>query len=130
MSERIDHNRRRFLGLAAMSIVAAGFGVIGSANAQSGKTKPASQPTTEAHQMTVAAVQLPIEGELPSIRSATGWLNSRQERTPTEGTFGDRSVGSSEDWREETIRRAARDPQRGAWLGTREPWLPVPDRGP
>jgi thiol-disulfide isomerase/thioredoxin len=28
-------------------------------------------------QMTPAALQLPVEGELPSLRSATGWLNSR-----------------------------------------------------
>ena len=28
-------------------------------------------------QMTPAAVQLPIEGELPSLGSATGWLNSQ-----------------------------------------------------
>src|SRR5258708_12841074 len=27
-------------------------------------------------QMTAAAVRLPIEGELPSLGSATGWLNS------------------------------------------------------
>jgi thiol-disulfide isomerase/thioredoxin len=30
----------------------------------------------EVQQMTPAAVQLPIEGELPSLGSATGWLNS------------------------------------------------------
>jgi hypothetical protein len=29
-----------------------------------------------ARQMTPGAVQLPIEGELPSLGSATGWLNS------------------------------------------------------
>jgi thiol-disulfide isomerase/thioredoxin len=28
------------------------------------------------HRMTPAAVQLPVEGELPSLGSATGWLNS------------------------------------------------------
>ena len=28
-------------------------------------------------QMTPAAVQLPIEGELPSLGGATGWLNSQ-----------------------------------------------------
>ncbi|HET9001915.1 MAG TPA: thioredoxin family protein [bacterium] len=79
MSEKIDHDRRRFLGLAAMSIAAAELGVIGSANAQSGKTKPASQPTAEARQLTPGAVQsrpIPIEGELPSLGGATGWLNS------------------------------------------------------
>src|SRR4030095_15620963 len=29
-----------------------------------------------AHQVMPAAVRLPIEGELPSLGSATGWLNS------------------------------------------------------
>ncbi|HXI83867.1 MAG TPA: alpha/beta hydrolase [Verrucomicrobiae bacterium] len=42
MSEEIS--RRRFLGLAAMSIAAAEFGMIGSANAQSGKTTTAAVP--------------------------------------------------------------------------------------
>ena len=44
MSEEINHDRRRFLGTAAMTIATAQFGMFGSANAQSGKTKPASVP--------------------------------------------------------------------------------------
>ena len=44
MSEEINHDRRRFLGTAAMTIAAAELGMIGSANAQSGKTKPADCP--------------------------------------------------------------------------------------
>jgi hypothetical protein len=36
MSEAISHDRRRFLGTAAMSIAAAQLGMIGSANAQRG----------------------------------------------------------------------------------------------
>ena len=60
MSEEINHDRRRFLGAAAMSIAAARFGMIGRAKAQS-----------------IAAVQLPDQGELPSLGSATGWLNSQ-----------------------------------------------------
>src|SRR6266849_6457640 len=64
MSEEIDHDRRRFLGTAAMTIAAAQLGMIGSANAQSSKT-----------------AQLPVEGELPSLGSATEWLNS-QPLTP------------------------------------------------
>jgi len=63
MSEDIDRHRRRFLGTTAMSLAAARFGMIGSVQAQSGKAKQ-------------AAVQLPIEGELPSLASATEWLNS------------------------------------------------------
>jgi pimeloyl-ACP methyl ester carboxylesterase len=39
MSEEIDHHRRRFFGTAAMTIAAAQLGMIGSADAQPGKTK-------------------------------------------------------------------------------------------
>ncbi|MGB8591102.1 MAG: alpha/beta hydrolase [Candidatus Acidiferrales bacterium] len=41
MSEEINHPRRRFLGIAAMGIAAAEFGVLGSAAAQAGTAKPA-----------------------------------------------------------------------------------------
>jgi pimeloyl-ACP methyl ester carboxylesterase len=44
MSEDINHDRRRLLGTAAMTIAAAQLGTIGTANAQSGKTKPAQPP--------------------------------------------------------------------------------------
>ena len=39
MPEEIDYDRRRFFGTAAVTIAAAQLGVIGSADAQSGKTK-------------------------------------------------------------------------------------------
>src|SRR6267142_4108756 len=61
MSEDINDDRRRFLGNAAMTIAATQLGMFGFA----------VQP------MTAAAVQLPIEGELPSLGSATEWLNSQ-----------------------------------------------------
>ena len=44
MSEEIKHDRRRFLGTAAMTIAAAELGMIGSADAQSSKTNPANVP--------------------------------------------------------------------------------------
>jgi pimeloyl-ACP methyl ester carboxylesterase len=44
MSDEINHDRRRFFSAAAMTI-AAQFGIIGSADAQSRKTKPAVLPT-------------------------------------------------------------------------------------
>jgi thiol-disulfide isomerase/thioredoxin len=56
----IDHNRRRFLGTSTMAIVAAQFGLIGCANAQSNK----------------GAVRLASEGSMPSLAGATEWLNS------------------------------------------------------
>src|SRR5437016_2011101 len=60
MSEEINHDRRRFLGTAAMAVAASRLGMFGPA----------------VRQMTAAAVQLPDEGELPSLSSATAWLNS------------------------------------------------------
>jgi pimeloyl-ACP methyl ester carboxylesterase len=46
MSDHIDHDRRRFLGAAAMTIAAAQFGMIGSAQAQSAKDAAAIKPGT------------------------------------------------------------------------------------
>jgi thiol-disulfide isomerase/thioredoxin len=139
--KKINHDRRRFLGTAAMTIAAAEVVMIGSVDAQSSKINPADATTikpgtntsfrlTEAdrcrrpecwmrtlpphptiwkasimkanqlllaailasaigapietlaqdksvvQQVTPAAVRLPIEGELPSLGGATGWLNS------------------------------------------------------
>src|SRR6266851_7761902 len=49
-SEAIDRQRRRFVGTAALTIAAAKFGIIGSANAQAGKAKStglrAAKPAT------------------------------------------------------------------------------------
>jgi hypothetical protein len=42
---KITLHRRRFLGTGAMAIAAAQFGMIGNAEAQTSKTKPADQPT-------------------------------------------------------------------------------------
>ena len=47
MSEDINHDRRRFLGTASMTIAAAHLGMMGPANAQSSKTKPADLPTVK-----------------------------------------------------------------------------------
>src|SRR5271166_117472 len=44
MSEEIKHNRRRFLGTAAMTFAAAQFGMLRSAEAQSRKAEPADVP--------------------------------------------------------------------------------------
>jgi hypothetical protein len=58
MWEQINHDRRRFVGAAAMTIAGARLGVLGSA--------------LEA----CAAHREPGEGELSSLRGANGWLNS------------------------------------------------------
>jgi pimeloyl-ACP methyl ester carboxylesterase len=44
MSEHINHDRRRLVGTAAMTLAAAQFALSGSADAQSGKAKPADLP--------------------------------------------------------------------------------------
>ena len=44
MAEEINHQRRRFIGAAAMTIAAARLGVIGSGQVQAGETSPAALP--------------------------------------------------------------------------------------
>ena len=61
MSEEIKHDRRSFLLAGALSIAAASLGLMGSVMDRA----------------TAAEVQLPIEGDLPSLGGATGWLNSQ-----------------------------------------------------
>src|SRR4051812_10214215 len=46
MPDQINHDRRRLFGTAAMTIVAAQFGMIGSADAQSAKDAAAIEPGT------------------------------------------------------------------------------------
>src|SRR5690349_4902351 len=53
MSEDVNYDRRRFLGVASMTI----------AGGQAGMAAPAQS-------------QLPIEGSFPSLNGATTWLNS------------------------------------------------------
>jgi len=65
MPEAINEDRRRFLGAAAMTIAGVELGMLGAAQAL-------------LQQMTPAAVQVPIDGELASLDSATEWLNSRR----------------------------------------------------
>jgi thiol-disulfide isomerase/thioredoxin len=61
MSEELNYDRRRFLGAAAMAVAAVPFGAAGCA----------------VQRLTRAEAQLPVEGELPSLGGATGWLNSQ-----------------------------------------------------
>jgi hypothetical protein len=61
MPNEINHDRRRLLAAAAMTVAAVQLGIVGCANAQSAE-----------------AIRLPSEGGFPSLGGATGWLNSRQ----------------------------------------------------
>jgi hypothetical protein len=54
--EEINNNRRRFLGIAAITIAANRFGVTGSARAQSNKTTPADLRAIKVQQMAPAAI--------------------------------------------------------------------------
>jgi pimeloyl-ACP methyl ester carboxylesterase len=47
MSEEINYDRRRFFGTAAMTIAAAQFGMLGSADVQSSQENPADVPPTK-----------------------------------------------------------------------------------
>jgi thiol-disulfide isomerase/thioredoxin len=61
MSEEINHDRRGFLGAAAMTVAFAQLGMSGNL----------------IRQLTRGEVQLPIEGKLPALGSVTEWLNSQ-----------------------------------------------------
>jgi thiol-disulfide isomerase/thioredoxin len=80
MSEDINHHRRRFFGTSAMTIAAvAGASIAASKRALAFIGAPIGALAGDksvVQQMTAAAVRLPVEGELPSLGGATGWLNS------------------------------------------------------
>jgi len=59
VSERIHNHRRHFLRGAAMTLVAAKFGILGGRG------------------QSPAVDRLPIEGNLPSLEGGIGWLNSQ-----------------------------------------------------
>jgi thiol-disulfide isomerase/thioredoxin len=78
MPQNINRDRRRFLRAAVLSVAAAGLA--GCADRLVNRTRPVDPPTIDGNrgvqQMTSAALRLPIEGRLPSLGGATGWLNS------------------------------------------------------
>ncbi len=60
MSKEMNHNRRQLFGAAALTIGAAGLGIVG----------------TVVQQMTAASAQLANEGRMPPLGSPTEWLNT------------------------------------------------------
>jgi thiol-disulfide isomerase/thioredoxin len=66
MYEEINHNRRRFLAAAAMTMAGTQLGLIGFAGTHSGP----------------AVDRLPVEGNLPTLAGASGWLNSQPLTAP------------------------------------------------
>ena len=74
MSQDINHDRRRFLGTAAMTVAAAQLGMIGSADAQSGTTIPADATsiTIDAGVLNIGYAEAgPAEG--PAVILLHGW---------------------------------------------------------
>jgi thiol-disulfide isomerase/thioredoxin len=79
MFDKFNHHRRnhhRLLGIAAITLAFTLFGEIGPARAQAGQTAPPDPRAMKMHPMPSTAIQLPVEGNLPSLRNATAWLNS------------------------------------------------------
>ena len=80
MSEGINHDRRCFWGPAVMTMAAMALASLaGSTSWFASSGAPSATFAADkrmVQHMTPAAVQLPIEGELPSLGSATAWLNS------------------------------------------------------
>jgi pimeloyl-ACP methyl ester carboxylesterase len=67
MPEEIKYNRRRFLGLATIGVAGAGLGMIGSANAESTKTKSTNGHKTKAGTNTSFAPLKQIDAGLLNI---------------------------------------------------------------
>jgi pimeloyl-ACP methyl ester carboxylesterase len=67
MSEEIKHNRRRFLGTAAMTLAAAQFGIFRSADAQSRRAEPADVPAIKPGTNTSFAAMKQIDAGVLNI---------------------------------------------------------------
>jgi thiol-disulfide isomerase/thioredoxin len=85
MSAKTNHTRRRFLATSIITIAAVQLGVFCSTDLPASTAGSADPSTTkdnrEMQQTTATPIHLPIEGTLPSLGGATGWLNS-QPLTP------------------------------------------------
>ena len=69
--------RRHFFPSAAIIALAGLVGENGLMLANPGRAEPANQPTIEDQQMASEAIQLPVEGEMPSLGGTSEWLNSK-----------------------------------------------------
>jgi pimeloyl-ACP methyl ester carboxylesterase len=95
MSDKINHQRRRFLGIAAMTIATTQLGRFGSANAQSSQTKPKETATTQSRtvQSTDTTAIRPFRINMP--QAAIVELRRRITATqwPEKETVADQSQG-------------------------------------
>ncbi len=77
MLKRTHRRRPCFISTVAVMIMVVQLGLVGFAGAQSVKTETSNQPTIEVTKMAAAPIELPVEGEMPSLGGATEWLNSK-----------------------------------------------------
>jgi hypothetical protein len=78
MPEQINYYRRRFFGTTAMTIAAAQFGILGSADAQSSKENPVDVPSTKRGTSTSFAPLKQIDAGLLNVGYAeAGSANGR-----------------------------------------------------
>jgi thiol-disulfide isomerase/thioredoxin len=78
-----DRYRRRFTGVASLLFAAVQLCLIGAAGAQSAAPARIVARAFKVKDMELTTFRLPAEGEFPSLRGATTWLNS-QPLTPEE----------------------------------------------
>jgi pimeloyl-ACP methyl ester carboxylesterase len=70
MAEEVNHQRRRFIGAAALTIAAARLGVSGSGQVQAGETGPAALPSMKQETHTSFAALKQIEAGVLNVRYA------------------------------------------------------------
>jgi thiol-disulfide isomerase/thioredoxin len=80
MSRGAKQGRRHFLATSLITLAAAPLGTLACSDIYSGVASAAARSTSKddstMQQTTPQAAPLPIEGMLPSLDGATGWLNS------------------------------------------------------
>jgi thiol-disulfide isomerase/thioredoxin len=81
MSSGVKHSRRRFLAMSLVTLAAAPLGMLACSSVQPGTATTAVPSKTKddstMQQITPVPASLPVEGMLPSLDGAIGWLNSR-----------------------------------------------------
>ena len=82
MSEKINHQRRRFLGIAALTIATAQLARSGSAIAQSSKPKEITTAQTGTAQSTYTTAIRPSAQSARAIRGASPYIAIENEPAP------------------------------------------------
>ena len=94
MSEKTNQQRRRFLGIATMTIAATQLGRFGSANAQSSQTKPETNTTQPATvQSTDTTAIRPFRINIPQAAIVDLRQRIAATRWPEKETVADQSQG-------------------------------------